>query len=89
MLTVATVPAGQMMVVATPRGHHSVEVPRGCEVGVFFQFVLPEPVPVSEFRTWPRQIAVTTTTTTMTDVNGDGVTDVLTTTTTQSVATIG
>jgi len=87
MLTVAVVPAGQTMNVATPRGSLPIRVPDRCEVGMFFQFDLPEPIPVAEFRAWPRQMAVNTMTTvvttqTVTDANGDGHADIATTTTT-------
>mmetsp|Transcript_11865 Transcript_11865/g.30435 ORF Transcript_11865/g.30435 Transcript_11865/m.30435 type:complete len:387 (+) Transcript_11865:28-1188(+) len=87
MLTVAAVPAGQTMNVATPKGSLPVQVPSGCEMGMFFQFDLPEPIAVAEFRAWPRQMAVNTTTTTttthaVTDADGDGHTDVVMTTTT-------
>jgi hypothetical protein len=60
MLTFATVPAGQEMVVATPKGLYNVVVPPGCNVGVYFQFDLPEPIPVADFHAWPRPIATGT-----------------------------
>ena len=80
MLTVAMVPAGQTMNVATPKGPLAVVVPSGCDVGPFFQFDLAEPIPVADFRAWPRQIAVSTmttvtTTSVATDGDGDGVVD--------------
>jgi len=90
MLTVAVVPSGQTMNVATPKGAHPTKVPSGCSIGTFFQFELDEPIPVSDFRTWPREMVVSTTTTAMTtqtatDVTGDGLVDIMTTSTTQSV----
>jgi len=93
MLTVAMMPAGQTMQVATPKGALSIAVPPGCAVGTFFQFQLPEPIPVADFRAWPRDIAVqtmttATTTTVSSDLNGDGLIDkVMTTTTTTSSTT--
>ena len=75
MLTVATAAAGEKMSVATPKGPHPVEVPLGCTVGTFFQFELDEPIPVADFRAWPRQIVKQTTS--AADLDGDGVADVV------------
>ena len=91
MLTVAMVPAGQPLRVATPKGAQVVVVPSGVAVGMFFQFALSEPIPVADFRAWPRQINVTYTTTTTTmqtlvDTDGDGVADLAAITTTTSTA---
>lgn len=91
MLTVAMVPAGQPLSVATPKGAQVVVVPSGVAVGMFFQFALSEPIPVADFRAWPRQINVTYTTTTATmqtpvDTDGDGVADLAVVTTTTSTA---
>jgi len=88
MLTVAMVPAGQTMNVATPKGPLPIVVPSGCDVGIFFQFDLAEPIPVADFRAWPREMAVSTmtkvtTTNVATDMDSDGVVD--TSTVTQTV----
>ena len=90
MLTIATVPSGHVMDVATPKGTLPVTVPAECSVGTFFQFELETPIPVADFRAWPRQMAASTTTTVVTthtavDVNGDGYADSVATTTTQQV----
>ena len=93
MLTVATVLAGEMMRVATPTGALPVMVPHPCIVGTFFQFELPEPIPVADFRAWPRDMAVqtitnSTTTSVATDFNGDGLVDQVATTTTTTTSTM-
>jgi len=92
MLTVAMVVGGQPQNVATPAGPQTVVVPEPMAVGTFFQFKLTAPIPVAHFRAWPRDMTITTSTTATistvhTDIDGDGIVDVTSITTTHTATT--